>query len=236
VILAWRRRGAPLLRHTVVLAFGALTATLLVAAIAAAAPHDAWVGAYLRRHGIFTWLALAVVFAAMCSTAGTPTGRDRLLGATVLGSIWPSCYALLQRVGVDPVSWIADSTGRAGSTLGNPIFLGGPPRSCRPRSGGANGSRHRCRAAAALAATVSRGRLSPSWPACWCSAWWLRSQPRGRVRPGRAPVAAGTATAMAAFPARGRRGHLMPDPSAAPGTRVVIRGRAHADGAQRSAP
>lgn len=65
VILALRRRGAPLPRHTVVLAFGALTATLLVAAIAAAAPHDAWVGAYLRRHGIFTWLALAVVFAEL---------------------------------------------------------------------------------------------------------------------------------------------------------------------------
>ena len=123
VILAWRRRGAPLLRHTVVLAFGALTATLLVAAIAATAPHDAWFGAYLRRHGIFTWLALAVVFAAMCTTAGTPAGRDRLLGATVLGSIWPSCYALLQRVGVDPVSWIAASTERAGSTFGNPIFV-----------------------------------------------------------------------------------------------------------------
>jgi tetratricopeptide (TPR) repeat protein/O-antigen ligase len=230
VILACRRRGAPLLHHTVVLAFGALTATLLVAAIAAAAPHDAWVGAYLRRHGIFTWLALAVVFAAMCTTAGTPTGRARLLGATVLGSIWPSCYALLQRVGVDPVSWIA-STERAGSTFGNPIFLGGYLAVLLPLTA-VLARRKRIAVPllvlqlAALAATASRGPFVAVVAGLFVfgvvSAW---SAPRGRAIAIAALVlAAVTASALAAFPsARPAPVTRMLDPSAGTGRiRVVI--------------
>jgi tetratricopeptide (TPR) repeat protein/O-antigen ligase len=230
-ILAWRRRGAPLLRHPAVITFGALTLALLVAAIAAAAPHDAFVGAYLRRHGFLTWLALAIAFAAMCTAARTPAGRDRLVAATVLGSIWPCGYALLQRAHVDPIGWIAASSDRVGSTFGNPIFLGGYLAMVLPLT--LVLARRRRIAVpllalqfAALATTASRGAFVALVAGLFVygvvSAW---SAPRGRAIAIAALVlAAVTASALAAFPsARPASVTRVLDPSTGTGrVRVLI--------------
>jgi O-antigen ligase/tetratricopeptide (TPR) repeat protein len=124
-LMAWRRQSPRLFRHPIVLAFVAFIVMLLVAALVGVAPRDAFAGAYLRRHGILTWFALAMVFLAMCVSAGSRAGRERLLAAMVIGSVWPSVYALLQYGGIDPVSWIGVDLTRALSTLGSSISLGG---------------------------------------------------------------------------------------------------------------
>ena len=119
----WRHRMP--WRHPIVLAFGALLAALVAASLFAIAPRDAWLGAYVRHHGTLAWLSLAVVFIAMVNAARVAGGRERILAAAVIGSIWPSAYALVQAAGLDPVAWTDVVPGRAGSTAGNPILLGG---------------------------------------------------------------------------------------------------------------
>jgi O-antigen ligase/tetratricopeptide (TPR) repeat protein len=125
LLMAWRSQPPRLVRHPIVLACAAFVVMLLVAALAGVAPRDAFAGAYLRRHGVLTWLALATLFWAMCASAGSRAGRERLLAAIVVGSIWPSVYALLQYAGVDPVGWNGVDLTRAVSTFGSSIFLGG---------------------------------------------------------------------------------------------------------------
>jgi len=123
-VMTWRSQ-TPRLRHGVLLTFAAFMVMLLVAALAGVAPRDAFAGAYLRRHGMLTWLALATVFWAMCMSAGSRAGRERLLAAIVIGSIWPTTYALMQYGGLDPVGWSGVDLTRSIGTLGSSIFLGG---------------------------------------------------------------------------------------------------------------
>ena len=124
MVMTWRSQ-TPRLRHPVLLSFAAFMMMLLVAALAGVAPRDAFEGAYLRRHGLLTWLALATVFWAMCVSAGSRAGRERLLGAIVIGSIWPTTYALMQYAGLDPVGWNGVDLTRSIGTLGSSIYLGG---------------------------------------------------------------------------------------------------------------
>lgn len=127
VLLAWRAPRARQLREPIVIGFLAFTLMLLVAALAGVAPREAFMGAYIRRHGVLTLFALAVMLAAMCDSARSPAGRGRLLAAVAIGSIWPSAYLLLQGGGVDLVErWIVPTAGfQLGSTFGNHIFIGG---------------------------------------------------------------------------------------------------------------
>src|SRR5204863_6668204 len=105
MVMTWRSQTSRLMRSPVLLSFVAFTVLLLAAAFAGVAPRDAFEGAYLRRHGMLTWFALATMFWAMCVSAGSRAGRERLLAAIVIGSIWPTTYALMQYGGVDPVGW-----------------------------------------------------------------------------------------------------------------------------------
>jgi tetratricopeptide (TPR) repeat protein/O-antigen ligase len=125
VVMAWRRQGTRLIRNPIVLAFAAFVVMLFIAAAIGVAPRDAFAGAYLRRHGMLTWLALFTLFCAMCVSASSRAGRERLLAAIVVGSVWPSIYALLQWAGVDPVTWAGVDLTRAVSALGSSIYLGG---------------------------------------------------------------------------------------------------------------
>ena len=163
----------------------------------------------------------------------------------MLGSIWPCCYALLQRVGVDPVSWIAASPGRAGSTFGNPIFLGGYLAVVLPLTAMLA---RRTRIAvpllvlqlAALAATASRGPFVAVVAGLFVfgvvSAW---SAPRGRAIAIAALVlAAVTASALAAFPSARPASISRPRPERRHRacSRPDSERGAHAHGAGRSAP
>ncbi|MEO8677867.1 MAG: O-antigen ligase family protein [Vicinamibacterales bacterium] len=126
VVLAWRSHRDWFHRNIVVLSLVVFTAMLVVASLAGIEPRDAFLGAHLRRHGSVTAIALAVMFVAMCAGGGTRAAQERLLGAAVFGSIWPSLYLLLQRAGFDPVQWVEPTAGfMAGSTFGNHVLLGG---------------------------------------------------------------------------------------------------------------
>jgi len=126
VWLTWRSPGEHLRRNLVVVTFAAFIVMLIVASLGAADLREAFLGAHLRRHGTVTMIALAVIFAAMCVSAGSRAGRERLLGAVAIGGVWPSLYLLVQRGGFDPVEWVAPTAGfMAGSTFGNHVFLGG---------------------------------------------------------------------------------------------------------------
>jgi O-antigen ligase len=124
VVLLWRQ-GGRVLRQPVVLVFAALTAALMAAAALGVSPRDAFAGVYLRRHGVATWLSLGLVFLVVSAVARAEDGRRRILQAIAIGSLWPSVYAVLQWSEVDPVGWLGTTPGRSGSTLGNPILLGG---------------------------------------------------------------------------------------------------------------
>lgn len=125
VWVAWRREPR-LWRHPVGLCVAALTAMLLVAALAGVDPREALLGAHARSHGAVTALALAVLFAAMCLGTRTPAGRTRLLVAVLLGSVWPCLYLFVQRAGLDRVDWVGPAAVfMSGSTFGNRVMLGG---------------------------------------------------------------------------------------------------------------
>ena len=124
--LVLRRERFAALRHPIVLALAALVAALTVATLLTGSAHDAVLGGHLRRHGLVAWLALAVVFAALLTGATTADGRERILSALVIGSLWPSLYLLMQRAGFDPILSIAPTQGAmTGSTFGNGMVIGG---------------------------------------------------------------------------------------------------------------
>jgi hypothetical protein len=119
------RRVSTVARDPLVLAFLAFVVILFIASIGHEFPRAFW-GAYNRRHGLLMWSALAVLLIAMSDAARTETGRRRLILAIVIGSLWPSAYLLIQRLGSDPVSWVIPAEGfDAGGTFGNRVFLGG---------------------------------------------------------------------------------------------------------------
>ena len=126
LIALWRADLRRVLTRPIAIVFVALLAMLAVATALAVVPHDALWGAHLRRHGLVTWIAVAVLFAAMLPAARAAAGRDLLIRAFIVGAIWPSIYLLIQRGGLDPFQWIAPSEGfKAGGTFGNHVLLGG---------------------------------------------------------------------------------------------------------------
>lgn len=150
--------------NPIVLLFAGLLAALAVATVFAIVPHDALVGAHVRRHGLLMWAALAVLFAAMLQALRSTTGRDLAIRALVIGAVWPSIYLLLQRAGLDPIQWIAPSEGfKPGGTFGNHVLLGGYLALVIPLTAYEAWRSHRAWAVvlvlevAALAATASRG-------------------------------------------------------------------------------
>ena len=185
---AWRAYGSRTWRHPVVLTYAALTLVLSVAALSGVDPRTSILGAYLKHHGMVTWFALATLFAAMCGVACSGDGRRRLLDAVVIGSIWPSIYALLQHAGADPVEWTGANAERSISSLGSPNYLGGylaiviPLTLLRGRS-----TRWLWALVplqlAALAATASRGSIvGLAAGALAGGIAYLWTQPGGRVR------------------------------------------------------
>lgn len=121
---SWRK-WLEVFRHPVVGACGVLTLAFALSTLTALEPRDALLGAYLRRHGLVTWLALVVTFVGACQVARSEVGRGRLVTAAIVGSVWPCLYALMQAAGADPISWTDTIPGRAAGTIGNPLFLAG---------------------------------------------------------------------------------------------------------------
>jgi O-antigen ligase len=162
LITLWGRRRE--LVNPIVLLFAGLLAALTVATVFAIVPHDALMGAHVRRHGLMLWAALAVLFAAMLPAVRSTASRDLAIRALVIGAVWPSIYLLLQRAGLDPIQWIAPSEGfKPGGTFGNHVLLGGYLALVIPLTAFEAWRSHRAWAVAlvieiaALVATASRG-------------------------------------------------------------------------------
>lgn len=127
---AWRPlegcddRGRRLL-HATLLAITFVLAVDLVATIFSVAPRVSWWGSHDRLQGMATTLAYVVIAALVVSTLRSAEQWRRLVDAVILTSIPVALYAVAQSLGHDPISWGGDFGQRVGSTLGNPVFLGG---------------------------------------------------------------------------------------------------------------
>jgi O-antigen ligase len=151
--------------NPIVVLFAGLLAALSLATVFAIVPHDALMGAHVRRHGLLMWAALAVLFAAMLPAVRSIAGRELAIRALVIGAVWPSIYLLLQRAGLDPVQWISPSEGfKPGGTFGNHVLLGGYLALVIPLTAYEAWRSHRWSIVlglevAAIAATASRGAV-----------------------------------------------------------------------------
>jgi len=86
-------------------------------------PALSFFGSFDRGMG---WLSLAAGGVLLLSAAdlfSDERRRERAITASLLGALIPCGYVLLQRIGLDPVTWT--TLGAPGSSLGSPTFLGG---------------------------------------------------------------------------------------------------------------
>lgn len=96
---------------------------MAVAALLALEPAAARIGSTARAQGLLTTLAVLVLALTVASVA--PADRFALYRrAAWLGSVI-SVYALAQRVGLDPLSWVDSVPNRPAATLGNANALAG---------------------------------------------------------------------------------------------------------------
>ena len=96
----------------------------LLTTMTAIFPYQSLVGAYFRPQGTYGTLAIIVVFIMILQGVRTRPQLDRLFVAIILTSLPIALYGSLQRLRLDPLMLIGDSSDRVSSTLGNPIFLG----------------------------------------------------------------------------------------------------------------
>ena len=112
-----------------VVAAGVLAVTWLSTAFSID-PWRSLFGSYYRQGGALTLSAQVALFAAVAVGLRHSAQLERLFSAITLAGVFAASYALVQRIGLDPLSWDAASWGgdpiaRTPGTIGNPTFLGG---------------------------------------------------------------------------------------------------------------
>ncbi len=86
--------------------------------------HVSFWGSYDRLQGVYTVFTYFIIFILAASHLRTKEQIERLVTTIILTSIPIIIYALIQRLGYDPVPWKgSDPTVRVSATMGNPIFL-----------------------------------------------------------------------------------------------------------------
>jgi hypothetical protein len=123
--LSWAR-----LRHPAGLAVIALVAAASLSSALSLDPWQSVLGTYHRQGGLVTLLACALLFASVSVGLRTARQLDRLLSGIVLAGVSAAGYAVVQRVGLDPIAWDAagwggDPLARTPGSFGNPTFLAG---------------------------------------------------------------------------------------------------------------
>ncbi len=96
----------------------------LLATATSIVPRTSLFGSYQRAQGTYTLISFVVVFAMIAQGLRTRQQRDRLIVTIILTSLPIALYGIMQKYGLDPLSWSSNFDGRSGSTVGNPIFLG----------------------------------------------------------------------------------------------------------------
>ncbi len=117
----------------------AFIATALMAAVLALEPSASLIGSQARAQGLLISIALLIL--ALAASHCSDSQRQQLYRhAALLGAV-VAVYALLQRAGLDPVHWQAQSGHRPAATLGNATTLAAwlilllPPSLLNLRSG-----------------------------------------------------------------------------------------------------
>lgn len=118
------------LRSVSCVAAAALVAATAMSTALSVDPWHSLLGSYHRQGGLITLIAQTILFAAVVLVVRTPSQIERLSTAVIVSSVVASTYAVVQRLGIDPLSWDAASWGgdpiaRTPGTLGNPTFLAG---------------------------------------------------------------------------------------------------------------
>jgi len=121
---AWRTADGTLWRRPMVLAVLTLTAAHTLATLCSVALLLSWLGSHQRAQGLWTWLSYLTVFVAAVGLVRRRDQVDRVVTALLLGAVAPAWYAIVQRLGADPIDWGFPAAQRATSTAGNAIFLG----------------------------------------------------------------------------------------------------------------
>lgn len=113
------------LKQPLILPAIAVATTAIVATLVSIVPHDSLWGSYTRGQGLYTVLAYVFIFLTIRARLRTRTQLERLVTALLLPTFPIGAIATLQAAGFRPIGNIGLSQGRMGSTLGNPISLGG---------------------------------------------------------------------------------------------------------------
>ncbi len=109
-------------RTPLVLPALATMVTWLVASVCSLAPAASFLGSFERAEGFATLLSNLVLFFAIVSGLRTRVQLARLLTVLIGSSVPVALYAILQDMGLDPLTWTANVQSRPGSTMGNPLF------------------------------------------------------------------------------------------------------------------
>jgi predicted Zn-dependent protease/O-antigen ligase len=81
-------------------------------------------GEVYRQNGFVTETAALLTLVAAAVLGRSADRAERLVTAVIVASVPVALYALLQRMGADPVPWMTDVRERAIGSLGNAVFLG----------------------------------------------------------------------------------------------------------------
>lgn len=100
-------------------------AVLTLATILSISPTLSFWGTYERLQGLRTEACYAIAFLAGVTVFRARTDRATMVDALILSSVPAIAYAILQRLGFDPLDWLVrTSQDRIESTFGNGIYLG----------------------------------------------------------------------------------------------------------------
>ncbi|MFN8484067.1 MAG: O-antigen ligase family protein [Anaerolineae bacterium] len=102
-----------------------LVAAYVLATLVSVTPWASLFGSYQRGQGLYSFLALVVIFVLILNDLRRRDQVERLVTAVVLTSIPAALFAVMQGLGIQPGVWRGLYGGRVFGTLGNPIFLAG---------------------------------------------------------------------------------------------------------------
>ena len=102
-----------------------LVVAYVLATLVSIAPYASFFGSYQRGQGLYSFLALVIIFILVLNDLRRRDQVERLVTAVVLSSIPAALFAVMQGLGIQPGVWRGLYGGRVFGTLGNPIFLGG---------------------------------------------------------------------------------------------------------------
>jgi len=96
----------------------------ILATIFSTSPGLSWRGMYYfyfegLQAIIIYWMLYLVV-----KNNVSETGQEKVIKAILIGSGFVGLYAIIQKLGLDPLPWLSSPRPRVWSTLGNPNFLG----------------------------------------------------------------------------------------------------------------